>query len=167
VPAGPEWYHEITFDGYRLRLERDGDRAGLITKGGYDWTRQYPPIAEAALKNRKRRFVIDGEPIVRGIDGYSDFDALHSGKHDDEVELIAFDILALGDDLRKLQLSMRKTNLARLLTRLPDGISLSDFEQEGSVPISSTAPAPWASKASSRSAPIGPTAADDRRTGSR
>jgi hypothetical protein len=27
------------------------------------------------------RFVIDGEAIIRGVDGYSDFDELHSG-HD-------------------------------------------------------------------------------------
>ena len=24
VPDGPEWLHEIKYDGYRLRLERDG-----------------------------------------------------------------------------------------------------------------------------------------------
>jgi hypothetical protein len=24
VPAGPEWFHEIKYDGYRLRIERDG-----------------------------------------------------------------------------------------------------------------------------------------------
>jgi hypothetical protein len=42
VPAGPEWFHEIKFDGYRLRLERDGDRVRLITKGGYDCTKRYP-----------------------------------------------------------------------------------------------------------------------------
>jgi putative tryptophan/tyrosine transport system substrate-binding protein len=28
VPAGPEWLHEIKFDGYRVRVERDGDRVG-------------------------------------------------------------------------------------------------------------------------------------------
>ena len=74
--------------------------------------------------------LIDGEAIVRGVDGYSDFNALHSGKYNDDVELLAFDILALdGDDLRGLPLSMRKTNLQRLLARRPDGIFLSDFEQ--------------------------------------
>jgi ATP-dependent DNA ligase len=31
-----EW--EIKYDGYRLRLERDGDRVRLITKGGYNWS---------------------------------------------------------------------------------------------------------------------------------
>jgi hypothetical protein len=60
----------------------------------------------------------------------ADFNALHSRKHDDEVQLYAFDILALeGEDLRGLPLSMRKTNLARLLARRPDGIFIAPFEQ--------------------------------------
>jgi hypothetical protein len=36
VPSGPDWFHEIKFDGYRLRVERNGDGVLLITKGGYD-----------------------------------------------------------------------------------------------------------------------------------
>ena len=44
--------------------------------------------------------------------------------------LYAFEILALdGNDLRKLPLHLRKTNLARLLARRPEGIFVSDFEQ--------------------------------------
>jgi bifunctional non-homologous end joining protein LigD len=35
VPSSPEWFHEIKYDGYRLRVERDGDRVRLITRGGY------------------------------------------------------------------------------------------------------------------------------------
>jgi ATP-dependent DNA ligase len=125
VPAGPEWFHEIKYDGYRLRLEREAGRIRLITKGGYDWTKRFPRIVEAARRNRQPRFVIDGEAIVRGVDGYSDFNALHSGRQNDEVELIAFDILALdGDDLRNLPLSMRKANLQRP-ARAPAGRHLS------------------------------------------
>lgn len=74
--------------------------------------------------------MIDGEAIIRGVDGYSDFSALHSGKHNAEVEMLAFDILAIdGDDLRDLPLSMRKTNLQRLLAHRPEGIFVSDYEQ--------------------------------------
>jgi bifunctional non-homologous end joining protein LigD len=114
VPSSPDWLHEIKYDGYRLRLERDGDRVRLITRGGYNWTDRYPWIVEAARKIRQRRFVLDGEAVILGVDGISDFDALHSRKHDDEVQFCAFDILAEGgDDLRKLPLSMRKTNLER------------------------------------------------------
>jgi hypothetical protein len=55
---------------------------------------------------------------------------LHARQHDAEVQLYAFDCLALdGDDLRKLPLSLRKTNLARLLARRPDGIFVAPFEQ--------------------------------------
>jgi bifunctional non-homologous end joining protein LigD len=130
VPDTPDWLHEIKYDGYRLRLERDGDRVRLITRGGYNWTNRYPWIVEAALKNRFKQFVIDGEAVVLGVDGVADFNALHSRRHDDEVQLYAFDILALdGDDLRSLPLSMRKTNLARLLARRPDGIFVAPFEQ--------------------------------------
>ena len=68
--------------------------------------------------------------MLLGVDGISDFNGLHSRKHDDEVMFYAFDILVSdGEDLRKLPLSMRKTNLARLLARRVDGIFLSDFEQ--------------------------------------
>jgi bifunctional non-homologous end joining protein LigD len=130
VPTGPDYIHEIKYDGYRLMVARSGDRVRLITKGGYDWSRRFPWIVEAALKNRQKHFVIDGEAVILGVDGYSDFNALHSGKHNDEVQLCALDVLAIdGDDLRSLPLSMRKANLARLLARRPDGIFLSDFEQ--------------------------------------
>jgi bifunctional non-homologous end joining protein LigD len=130
VPDGPEWIHEVKYDGYRLHVERDGDRVRLITRGGYDWTKRYPWIVEAALTNRSQHFVVDGEAVVLGVDGISDFNALHSGKRNAEVQLYAFDILALhGDDLRRLPLSMRKASLAKLLARRPDGIFLNSFEQ--------------------------------------
>jgi bifunctional non-homologous end joining protein LigD len=130
VPSTPDWLHEIKYDGYRLRVERDGDRVRLVTRNGHGWTDRYPWIVESALKNRIKQFVIDGEAVVLGVDGVPDFNALHSRKHDEEVQLYAFDILTLdGEDLRLLPLSLRKTNLARLLARRPDGIFVAPFEQ--------------------------------------
>jgi bifunctional non-homologous end joining protein LigD len=56
--------------------------------------------------------------VALGVDGISNFNALHSGKYDHEVQLYAFDVLAMdGDDLRPPPLSMRKANLAKLLHR--------------------------------------------------
>jgi hypothetical protein len=107
VPLGPDWIHEIKYDGYRLRIERQGKTVRLITKNGHNWTARFPWIVQAALKNREQQFVIDGEAVVLGIDGVSDFNALHSRKHDAAVQLYAFDALALGgEDLRQLPLSM-------------------------------------------------------------
>jgi bifunctional non-homologous end joining protein LigD len=130
VPASPEWIHEVKYDGFRLIVHRDGDRVRLLARNRHDWTARYPWIAESALKNHTRHFVIDGEAVVLGLDGVADFNALYSRKCDEQVQLYAFDILALdGDDLRELPLSMRKTNLARLLRRRPDGIFVAPFEQ--------------------------------------
>src|SRR6478672_4585797 len=122
--------HEIKHDGYRLIVQREGKRVRLWTRNGHDWSDRFPLIAEAALQNRSASFVIDGEAVLLGVDGRSDFNELHSRRHDDEVQFYAFDILVSdGEDLRKLPLSMRKTNLARLLARRVDGIHLAPFEQ--------------------------------------
>jgi bifunctional non-homologous end joining protein LigD len=121
VPNGPDWLHEIKYDGYRLRVERHGC---------LDWTRRFPWIAETARKIRQRQFIIDGEAVVLGVDGISDFDALHSRKHDHEVQLYAFDCLAYdGDDLSRLPLHLRKTNLAQLLRGRAEGIFVPPFER--------------------------------------
>ena len=101
----------------------------LFTRNGHDWSARYPRIVEAALRNRNSSFVIDGEAVLLGVDGVSDFNGLHSRKHDAKVEFYAFDMLVSDGDLRKLPLSMRKTNLARLLARRVDGIHLAPFEQ--------------------------------------
>ena len=36
VPDTPDWLHEVKYDGYRLRLERDGDHVRLITRNGHN-----------------------------------------------------------------------------------------------------------------------------------
>ena len=102
----------------------------LFTRNGHDRTDRFPLVTEAALRNRISSFVIDGEAVLLGVDGRSDFNGLHSRKHNDEVQFYAFDVLTMqGEDLRQLPLHLRKNNLARLLARRVDGIFLSDFEQ--------------------------------------
>jgi ATP-dependent DNA ligase len=139
VPDRPEWFHEIKHDGYRLIVQREGNRVRLFTRNGHDWSDRFPLISEAALRNRNSSFVLDGEAVLLGVDGRSDFDGLHSRRHDHEVEFYAFDMLVSdGEDLRKLPLSLRKTNLARLLARRVDAIPLSDVragrDRAGPVP---------------------------------
>ncbi|MBR0741150.1 DNA ligase [Bradyrhizobium liaoningense] len=130
VPTGPDWMHEIKYDGYRLLVVRENDRVRLLTKNGHDWTKRFPLIVEAALRNRQKHFVIDGEAVILTMTGIPDFDALHSREHDGEVQLYAFDILAGdGDDYRGLPLKLRKPHLARLLRGRPEGIFAAPFEQ--------------------------------------
>jgi ATP-dependent DNA ligase len=48
VPTGLDWFHEIKHDGYRLIVQREGNRVRLLTGRGYDWSDRYPLIVEAA-----------------------------------------------------------------------------------------------------------------------
>src|SRR4029077_13795033 len=107
VPDRPEWLHEIKHDGYRLIVQREAKRVRLWTRNGHDWSDRFPLISEAVLRNRNSSFVLDGEAVLLGVDGRSDFNGLHSRKHDAEVEFYAFDCLVSdGEDLRRLPLSM-------------------------------------------------------------
>jgi ATP-dependent DNA ligase len=47
APDGPDWLHEIKFNGYRMHARLDGGRAQILTRRGHDWTDKYPPIAKA------------------------------------------------------------------------------------------------------------------------
>jgi bifunctional non-homologous end joining protein LigD len=106
--------------------------------------------------------------LILGVDGVPDFNALHSRKHDHEVQFYAFDALALaGDDLRALPLSLRKTNLARLFARRPEGIFVRHSSKARSVPTYSTPLAAWDLRAWCRSGVIDPIGPAVRRIGRR
>jgi bifunctional non-homologous end joining protein LigD len=133
--SGPEWVHEIKHDGYRLIVRRDGNRVRLYTRRGYNWSHRFPLIAAAVKRLKVRSAMIDGEAIVPGEDGRSDFDKLHSGGYDEHVVLYGFDLIEVdGDDLRSRPLEERKARLAKLLKRMNGGIYLSEhLDGDGSV----------------------------------
>ena len=125
-PTGAAWIHEIKHDGYRLMVWREGERVRLFTRRGFDWTDRYPWIVHSAVKLRVSRFLIDGEAVVTGDDGVSDFGLLHSRDHDASVFLYAFDLLAMeGVDMRGERLDHRRAKLRHLLDD-PDGVRFSD-----------------------------------------
>ncbi|WP_051380471.1 hypothetical protein [Bradyrhizobium sp. WSM1743] len=61
--SGPDRFHEITYDGYRLRAERNGRTERLITRNGRNWTDRFAWIVQAAQRNREQEFDIDGEAV--------------------------------------------------------------------------------------------------------
>lgn len=129
MPHGPDWIHEVKYDGYRGRVIRDGAVVKVLAKAGLDWTWRYPMIVEAARKMKQKQFVIDGEIVVLDLRGISQFDWLHSGRYNEDAQLYAFDIVTLeGDDLRTLKLDERKQRLAKILERRPEGIFVAPFE---------------------------------------
>src|SRR5947208_13171304 len=144
VPSGPDWFHEIKHDGYRLIVQREGKRVRLFTRRGYDWSDRYPLITKAALRLRKTSFVIDGEAVVLGCDGISDFEGLHSGRCNEEVRLYAFDLLSDdGVDLDET-LQIRKLWLRTLLKHSGNGIVDTTITPPRSALAGATRLAPWA-----------------------
>jgi ATP-dependent DNA ligase len=47
APDGPDWLHEIKFDGYRMHARLDAAHVQILTRRGNIWTDKYPAIAKA------------------------------------------------------------------------------------------------------------------------
>jgi ATP-dependent DNA ligase len=113
--------HEVKFDGYRLMVRRTPRNVRIKTRRGYDWTDRSPLIVGAANRMRATSFVRDGEGVILRQDGVSDFDRLHSRRHDNEEQLLGIDLLECdGEDLRLEPLDWREAALAKLLRRSLD-----------------------------------------------
>ena len=61
APEGPEWLHEIKFDGYRMHARLDRGAVRLLTRTGLDWTPKYPATAAALASLPARQAYLDGE----------------------------------------------------------------------------------------------------------
>jgi hypothetical protein len=57
APDGPEWLHEIKFDGYRMHARLDRGAVRPLTRTGLDRTHNYPAIASGYRHSRP------GKPI--------------------------------------------------------------------------------------------------------
>jgi bifunctional non-homologous end joining protein LigD len=126
-PVGADWVHEIKHDGYRLIVRRHGDALRLWTRNAVDFTDRMPVIASAAARLKADSFTIDGEAVVIGPDGLSQFDQLRRNAGSRTAMLYAFDLIELdGKDLRALSLLARKTLLAGLLRGSTAGILLNE-----------------------------------------
>lgn len=99
------------------------------------YTARFPRIVEAALRLRPKSFLIDGEGVVFDREGMPDFRLIHSKGRDQDVILIAFDLLEIdGLDVRREPLIQRKGRLRRLLTKPPDGVQFSEhIEGDGAA----------------------------------
>ena len=131
--------HEIKFDGYRLQAQIRGGKAKLLTRSGQDWTARFgAEISGALTALPAKTAILDGELVVEGAGGASDFSALQadlSANRTDRFRYYLFDLLYLdGQDLRAEPLLARKDRLAALLTGAPEPLRLSEhFDEDGEV----------------------------------
>ena len=124
---GPNWVHEMKFDGYRLQARLDKGKVILLTRNGLDWTHRFPNICKAVAKLPAETALLDGEAVVEDEAGISNFSALQQDLGGRGGKLVAgkamyyaFDLLHLdGRDLTSLPLRERKAALAALLEQAP------------------------------------------------
>lgn len=133
-PSGPNWGHEIKFDGYRMQARIEAGQVLLYTRKGLDWTGKFPAIARALAKLPD--CILDGEICAVDAGGAPRFDALQAaiadGKTDDLI-YFAFDLLyERGENLKALPLRVRKARLKALFeTRAPNLRYVEHFESDG------------------------------------
>lgn len=118
-PTGPQWVHEIKFDGYRLQARLEKGSCQIITRNGLDWTHRFKSLAASLAKLPLRMALIDGEAIVEDERGVSSFvalvDELKAGGST-RISYVAFDLLHLnGVPMMGLPLRERKSRLEALL----------------------------------------------------
>lgn len=129
VPTGPEWTHEVKWDGMRVLVDRTTDGQRIYSRNENDVTVSFPELAEPA--DGGRDFLVDGEVVALG-EGVPSFGALADRMHvrdaaralrlaeTNPVTLIAFDLLRLdGRDLCDRPLSERRQMLESLMSEAP------------------------------------------------
>lgn len=131
VPTGPDWVHEVKWDGMRVLVDRTPDRLRIFSRNENDVTVSFPELH--ALANVGQDFLLDGEVVALG-EGIPTFGALQDRMHvrdaarahrlseKNPVTLIAFDVLRLdGQDVCERPLSERRELLLGLgLDTVPD-----------------------------------------------
>lgn len=139
APTAKGWVHEIKFDGYRLQARLEDGKTKLLTRTGLDWTGRFgKAVPKALAKLPAKQAIIDGELVVEGSGGASNFASLQadlSAGRTDRFVFYAFDLLYLdGRDMRGVGLTDRKAALERLLGGMPGELRYSDhFEENGDM----------------------------------
>lgn len=116
-PRSGNWVYEVKYDGYRMLCRIAGGSVRLFTRTGNDWTAKLPHLAREIEALGLEDSLLDGEIVVPGADGRSDFQALQNAfdaGSDSRIVFFVFDAPCLnGRDLRNLSLTDRKARLSR------------------------------------------------------
>jgi DNA ligase D-like protein (predicted ligase) len=131
-PEGPEWLHEIKFDGYRMHARLDRGVVRLLTRTGLDWTHKYPVIASAVSSLPARQAYLDGELCGVRPDGTTSFSLIQNASdtgHSEALVIFLFDLLHLdGEAIGPKPVKERKEQLRALLAQTSAPLQFSDHQ---------------------------------------
>ena len=126
IPRGPQWVHEIKWDGMRVLADIAHGQPTLLSRNGNDVTVSFPELSTLAGPGMPDDMLLDGE--VLALDGgLPSFSALAERMHVTDarkahglaiarpVTFMAFDLLRLeGVDLTSRPLAERRAALERI-----------------------------------------------------
>lgn len=130
LPVEEGMTYEPKWDGFRCIVFRDGDDVELGSRTEKTMTRYFPDVVERVKEQFPKRCVVDCElVIIRRDEGKLprlDFELLGQRIHpaasrvkklsvETPADIIAFDLLALSDDLMGTPYSARRQRLAEVL----------------------------------------------------
>src|SRR5258708_36028793 len=131
-PEGPEWLHEIKFDGYRMHARLDRATVRLLTRTGLDWTPKYPVIAAAIASLPASQAYLDGELCGVRPDGTTSFSLIQNASdtgNSGALVFFLFDLLHLdGEAVSQRPVSERKERLRTLLSETATLLQFSDHQ---------------------------------------
>ena len=131
-PQGPEWLHEIKYDGYRMHARLDHGSVQLLTRTGLDCTHKYPATAAALSVLPAKQAYLDGELCGVRRDGQTSFSLIQAASDSgnaDALVFFLFDLLYLdGEVLNAAPLRERKERLRHLLANAGTPLQYSDHQ---------------------------------------
>ena len=142
LPEG-DYAYEPKWDGFRCIVFRSGDDLQLQSRNLKPFDRYFPELRTPLLMQLPHRCVVDGELVVpRGE--ILDFDALSERIHPAEsrvamlaettpARFVAFDLLALDDDLTGLPFHERRAQLERVMAEVANPIHLTPATRDPAV----------------------------------
>src|ERR1700730_11557828 len=129
-PSGPDWAHELKYDGYRIHARLVRGEARLLTRTGLDWTDRYEATAKAISALAVQSAYLDGELCAVRPDGttsFSEIQAATDERRTTNLVYFVFDLLFLdGKNLTGLPLLERKERLKAILEDAPRSVQYSD-----------------------------------------
>ena len=132
APEGPDWLHEIKYDGYRLHARLDRGEVRLLTRTGLDWTYRYPAIASALGSLDAEQAYLDGELCGVRSDGTTSFRLIQAATDTGASETLVFflfDLLYIdGESTISAPLRDRKERLQQLLVKARPPLQYSDHQ---------------------------------------
>jgi bifunctional non-homologous end joining protein LigD len=126
IPSGPQWVHEVKWDGMRVLADVDESRLALLSRNGNDVTTSFPELDILAGPGMPDDMLLDGE-VISLVSSLPSFSALAERMHVSDVRkarrlaakapvtFMVFDLLRLyGVDLTSRPMAERRSALERI-----------------------------------------------------